>query len=364
LYVNGALITEHGDFNPYIRQGQEEVDATAWWKEGRNEVKVALPEGRGEVLVDGVVEYADGGRTVFCTGTDWRDEQGQEPLVYHEAVLQFAETETLWISPRPHPLKDVGWLMPDSAPVSEPLPFLADPSAIGKPVWLRFPLPAGATEMSLRCAGRARAWLNGAEIALRGGKAAFPPQQAGAAMAIRIEPAGTESEAAVLTGPIRFRTAAVRGELGDWRTALCLPHHSGAVEYETTFDTDGAGRIWLDLGHVRGTAEAWIDGKPLGVRLWRPYRYAGSVSDAGKHRLRIRVTNTLGAHYEVGRPSAVVGANNAVMYWTNRDESAWRPVFPAGGLFGPVRLSADFQTGGSRHDHQPEDAENIVRRGL
>lgn len=343
LHVNGTMVTEHGDFNPYIRQGQEEVDATAWWKEGRNEVKVTLPEGRGEVLVDGIVEYEDGGRTVFCTGTDWRDEQGREPLVYHEAVLQFAETETLWISPRPHPLKDVGWLMPESAPASEPLPFLADPSVIGRPVWLRFPLPAGAAEMTLRCAGRARAWLNGAEIALRGGKAEFPPQPAGAIMAIRIEPAGAESEAAVLKGPIRFRTAKVRGELGDWRTALCLPHHSGAVEYETTFETDARGRITLDLGHVRGTAEVWIDGRPLGVRLWRPYRYACGELPAGSHRLRVRVTNTLGAHYEIGRPSAVVGANNAVMYWTNKDQSAWRPVFPAGGLFGPVRLAAESE---------------------
>ncbi|WP_337913176.1 hypothetical protein [Cohnella zeiphila] len=341
LCVNGTMLTEHGDFNPYIRQGQEEVDASAWWKEGLNEVKVTLPEGQGEVLIDGVVEFEDGGRTVFCTGTDWRDERGGEPLVYHEAVLQFAETETLWIAPRPHPLKDVGWLMPESAPEIDPLPFLADPSAIGKPVWLRFPLPAGAAEMTLRCTGRARAWLNGAEIPLRGGKAEFPPQPAGTTMAIRVEPAGAESEAAVLTGPIRFRTAKVQGELGDWRTALNLPHHSGAVEYETTFETDGRGRIALDLGHVRGTAEVWIDGKPLGVRLWRPYRYASRELEAGSHRMRVRVTNTLGAHYEVGRPSAVVGANNAVMYWTHRDQSAWRPVFPAGGLFGPVRLAAE-----------------------
>ncbi len=338
LQVNGTAVTEHGDFNPYIRQGQEEVDVTLWWRSGGNELKVVLPEGHGEVLIDGVVEYGDGGQELFCSEEDWRDEQGNPALVYHEAVLQFAETETLWITQRRHPLKDVEWLMPVPEPSSAPLPFNCNPSAIGRAVWLRFPLPAGACEMKLQTAAIARAWLNGEAVALHEGKAVFAPQQAGAVMALRLEPAGAETEAAVLTGPIRFRTAEVNGALGDWRTALHLPHHSGAVEYEQVFHTDTAGVFALDLGHVRGTAQVWIDGTDAGARLWRPYRYVLGRLEPGMHRLRIRVTNTLGAFYETGRPSAVVGANQAIMYWSKKDETAWQPVFPAGGLFGPVML--------------------------
>jgi hypothetical protein len=339
LYVNGAKITEHGDFNPYIRQGQEEVDVTAWLREGSNEIKVALPEGKGEVLLDGIVEFADGSRDVFCTETDWRDERGLAPLIYHEAVLQFAETETLWISARPHPLRDVGWLMPESVPSDPPLPFVLDPAAVGRPVWLRFPLPAGACGMTVRHTGRARLWLGGAELELNGGRVEFAPQPAGALAALRIEPSGSETEAAVLTGPIRFTTAAVPGALGDWRTALCLPHHSGAVEYETTFATTAASAcVTVDLGHVRGTAELWIDGRPCGIRLWRPYRYACAELAAGTHRLRIRATNTLGAHYELGRPSANVGGNPAVMYWDGKAVAGHASAYAAGGMYGPVRI--------------------------
>ncbi|WP_080835530.1 hypothetical protein [Cohnella massiliensis] len=349
LQLNGATVTEHGDFNPYIRQGQEEVDLTPYWRDGDNEVAFVLPEGAGEVFADGRIELPDGGVIPFCTGLDWRDEKGEEPLVLHSSVLQFAETESLWLNPRPHPLPGVGWLMPESAPERAPLPFANDPEAIGKPVWLRFPLPVGACGMRIAALGRARAWVGGVEIPVADGFAAFPPRAAGTAAAVRIEPAGMPTEAAVLAEPIRFDVVPFRGALGDWRTALHLPHHSGAVEYETTLDVPAAAAGVLDLGHVRGTAEVWLDGEPLGVRVWRPYRFALGALAQGARRLRIRVTNTLGTFYEYGRPTSLVGANPAVTYWGRTDRPEWRAAFPSGGLYGPVRVAWI-------KDEKPEDA--------
>jgi hypothetical protein len=344
LFVNGTKVTEHGDFNPYIRQGQEEVDVTSLWKDGENEIKFILPEGEGEVLADGVIEFFSGEEIEFCTGEDWHDEEGNPPEILHEAVLQFAETETLWIKHRPHPLPNVGWLLPEAVPEPKPLPFQYDISKLAQPIWIRFPLPAGANKMKLSCDGDYRVWINGEEKPVSNNTVLFTPQLAGVIAALRIVPSGPCSEGDALLEPIRFETAPVAGELGDWRTKLALPHHSGVVEYERKIDLNGSDKAVLDLGHIRGTAEVWLDGKPLGVRAWRPYRFnLGNELAQGQHDLRIRVTNTLGTHYEVGRPSSNVGGSldSKVSYWNFEEKQIqenWSNLFASGGLYGPVRL--------------------------
>src|SRR5699024_6347252 len=120
--------------------------------------------------------------------------------------------------------------------------------------------------------------------------------------------------------PPRFEVSYANGKLGDWRSELHLPHHSGAVEYVKSFSVGEPSEVVFDLGHIRGTAEVWIDGENVGSRAWRPYYFlSGKTLSRGDHELRIRVTNTLGAHYEVGRPSYVVGGEP--LYWNEDDES-------------------------------------------
>jgi hypothetical protein len=341
LFVNGEQVLEHGDFNPYIRQGQEELDLTHLWRQGENEIKFMLPEGVGEVFADGIIEPAVGEEISFCTGEDWLDEQGCAPDILHDAVLQFAETESLWIKGRAHPLPGVGWLMPDSVPDPEPLSFHRDPSEVGKAIWLRYSLPVGANRMKLLCAGKSRIWIEGQEITVRNGVANFPPQPAHAQVAVRIEPYGISSDAGVLLAPVRYETTSAAGSLGDWRAALNVPHHSGAVEYETSIELRGTGQAVLDLGHVRGTAECWLNGQSLGVRAWRPYQFElGDFLPAAGYVLRIRVTNTLGTHYEVGRPSSNVGGSTdpKITYWEPSISPTVQDDFASGGLYGPVRI--------------------------
>lgn len=49
----------------------------------------------------------------------------------------------------------------------------------------------------------------------------------------------------------------------------------------------------VDLGEVFETAEAWLDGAPLGVRLAPPYRFAAGDLAAGAHELTVEVVNTV-----------------------------------------------------------------------
>ncbi len=73
-----------------------------------------------------------------------------------------------------------------------------------------------------------------------------------------------------------------------------LPRFSGTMRYRATVSLTSADTV-LDLGEVGETAEVFLNGKPVGVRLFPPYRLA--IADAvreGDNDLEILVTNTLG----------------------------------------------------------------------
>lgn len=102
-----------------------------------------------------------------------------------------------------------------------------------------------------------------------------------------------------------------------------LPRFSGTIRYRCRFDAapvPAGSRAVLDLGEVHETAEAWLNGTRLGVRICPPYRFdAGSALASGSNDLAIEVTNTLvHAHGDNGLDRAM-------------------PVDPSG-LVGPVRL--------------------------
>ena len=55
----------------------------------------------------------------------------------------------------------------------------------------------------------------------------------------------------------------------------------------------------LHLGYVREIARVFVNGKDLGVTLWRPYRYdiTGNLHD-GENTITIMVTNSMANTYE------------------------------------------------------------------
>lgn len=113
--------------------------------------------------------------------------------------------------------------------------------------------------------------------------------------------------------------------LGNVAVPRKLPRFSGTIRYRCRFaapqQAPGA-RVVLDLGEVHETAEAWLNGRRLGVRICPPYRFDVRDALAGENDLAIEVTNTLvHAHGDNGLDRAM-------------------PVDPSG-LVGPVRLRTD-----------------------
>jgi Glycosyl hydrolases family 2, sugar binding domain. len=94
----------------------------------------------------------------------------------------------------------------------------------------------------------------------------------------------------------RFETWGSLTALTNMSAPDALPRFSGTFRYETEFEWNGSvgAPSWLDLGHVYETAEAWLNGEPVGVRLCPPYRMelAGALRQ-GVNKLVVEVTNTL-----------------------------------------------------------------------
>ena len=112
--------------------------------------------------------------------------------------------------------------------------------------------------------------------------------------------------------------------LGDTRPRMYTAHSGHDVAQVLELDAaDVHRKTELDLGHVLVAAELLVNGKSVGVRLARPFRFdlTGSLR-AGKNTIEVRVANTIAPHYTVTRNAHNLGPT-------------------ASGLIGPVRLFQD-----------------------
>jgi len=125
--------------------------------------------------------------------------------------------------------------------------------------------------------------------------------------------------------------------LGDWSNIVGVDF-SGSGVYKTNFKAPkNEGVICLDLGDVRYSCEAFLNGKSLGVRTMSPFTYEINAIDLDDdNTLEVRVTNT--------------GANE---YYYTKSFDKWQPwqlttyaktqnLFHkdslSGGLCGPVKI--------------------------
>lgn len=101
----------------------------------------------------------------------------------------------------------------------------------------------------------------------------------------------------------------------DW-SEWDLDSFSGVLTYQTEFDCSSVGQaVTLDLGDVFVSASVFVNGKPVGRRLWPPYSF--DVTPAirpGVNKIEIVVANLLNNCYGDARPSGLLGPVKVIVH--------------------------------------------------
>jgi len=98
-------------------------------------------------------------------------------------------------------------------------------------------------------------------------------------------------------------------DLTPWESWLELPENfSGLLDYTKTVTLpEFSGPLTLELGKVNHFAEVWVNGKPLGARLWPPHTFRTDAFHAGENELSVRVGNLVNNNYGMDSPSGLTG---------------------------------------------------------
>lgn len=138
-------------------------------------------------------------------------------------------------------------------------------------------------------------------------------------------------------------------DLTDWTAhpVEAVRYFSGVATYESTFRWDPAKvpdqtAVWLDLGTVKEIAEVILNGKSLGQRWCKPYRYdLSGLVQPGENKLLVKVANLLNNRM-VGdhrRPRESRRTHSNITKGPNAWTRPWAEVaLKSSGLLGPVRL--------------------------
>lgn len=329
ILVNGEEIGRQGGFDPYESTARVQPYAVKSFHLGANEVAVEMQDqGRpAALLVDARVDGPGGSSITLISGADWQVQRdGGAPMPVQLRRRQWLDPAWSHLWRRPHPLPGAAWI--EDTPADDTV-WPVVPDAFGgrsRVEWFRWVLPPGAVEMELPVAGQARLWVNGEEVTIADGRALLPgPEAIRRTAVLRVLPERGRSGGGVFTGPITYTLGPGRMELGAWGEQG-LEAYSGGIRYRTAFSLDAVpmGPVELDLGRVRGTAEVWINGQPMGSCIWSPYRVdiSGAVQ-VGENTVEVLVLNTLGPYLRAVSPTHFV-----------------LPGQEISGLFGPVRVLA------------------------
>jgi len=343
LWVNGHFLGEgkidhqkvtlhRYEIGSYLQQGENNIAVRAW-TEG----------GAAGLLVYAEIVLKNGSKLVIVSDPSWRTnawEFGREPsnwmeLNYDDRQWKHAQTqgippmapwgkvEGLPENEAPHPLPRAEWLEGKPEREFDP-PFEPFPEKRKRTCWLRFAVPPGAISMRLKVKGKLWVFVDGKEVTPRSdGSYPLPePEKERRIAAIRLEPDLGYPESAAVLEPVTFEVSKGKMGLGAWadRGLSC---YSGGIAYEKTFTVEETEGEWLlDLGKVRGTAEVWLNGEKIGVRVWAPFKFnlTGKLKP-GENHLKVIVYSSLGPHYSEAIPTPYLfGEQNLA------------------GLFGPVTL--------------------------
>ena len=334
IRINGKLLADQGNFDPYFTSRAERYDIASFLKTGANRIEIEARDHGHPVglLLDGLVVLEDGREITFVSDTSFATAPDTPARILPGPARGYmGDPATLLLRPRPHPLPFGGWLLdqpPWPAPFDKLVYSISDTAP--PPGWFRFRVPPGATAMALATPGEVALYVNGHETpVVQAGSdrvtAQLPePDAPVRTAALRIQSIAGFEQGAALLGPMTFEVGQGAIPLGSW-DELGLPHYCGGMHYvaEVPLHERGASRIILDLGRVRGSADVMVNGVPCGTRVWHPYRFdITEAVKAGPNQIDIRIFNTLGPHFAIGHPGGHVFKNHTVS-----------------GLFGPVSVN-------------------------
>lgn len=322
--VNGVEIGRQGGFDPYHSPARVQPYPVSNFRQGRNRIELETQDvGRkAAVLADGVAVSVDGQRFTWSSGPGWQVSRDGAPAVpvplrrrqWADMMYDFVNSIFVDMDPafshlwrRPHPLPQAAWL--EDKPADETVVAVeADPFGGSTRVeWLCWKVPPGAQKMDIPIAGRARIWIDGVEHDISGQSVVYlgdAPTSARTAV-MRVEPARGCSGGRLLRGPVSYQTGEGRMRLGLWANHG-LENYSGGLRYRTHIQLDSPlqGRLWLELGRVRGTAEVWVNGRSAGVRVLSPYRFdVTALLQGGENQVEVLVLNTLAPYLNTQSPT-------------------------------------------------------------
>ncbi|MFN3981680.1 MAG: glycosylhydrolase-like jelly roll fold domain-containing protein, partial [Caldilinea sp.] len=280
---------------------------------------------KAAMLADGVAISADGQRFTWSSGPAWQVSRDRAPATpvqlrrrqWADMMYDFVNAIFVDMDPafshlwrRPHPLPQAAWL--EDQPADDTVVAVeTDPLGGATRVeWLRWRLPPGVQELNIPIVGRARIWIDGVEHEITEQGVVHPGDAPTAARVavMRVETTRGNSGGRLLHGPVSYRTGEGRMRFGLW-AEQGLESYAGGIRYRRGVHLEARpqGKVWLDLGRVRGTAEVWVNGRAACVRVLSPYRFdVTALLQVGENQVEVLVLNTLAPYLKVQSPTFYV----------------------------------------------------------
>lgn len=347
VYLDGQLLGRQGGFDPYAISIRVQPYDLPPLGAGPHEIVVEVTDigaavatffgASTSVLVDVQARLQDGAQFELISDEHWQvSRDGGEFVPVAIQAEQSGDPAFSHLRRRPHPLPRAAWLEgPQPAVVLDVEPDAGwDAADDGHEQWFEWLIPPGAHTMRipLARARRVELWVDGKATAPGAMPGAAPDvvvaldspvEGACAARRALLRLHGGAEGGAAFRGPIEYTFGAGLLDTVDWGDQG-LESYSGAMRLRRTIVLDGPrpDGATLDLGRVRGTVEAHVNGVKVGERFMSPYRFdVTSALRAGENTIELIVTNTLGPYLQSWSPTQMIYSGQL-----------------KSGVLGPVRL--------------------------
>lgn len=322
LFVNGVKIEE--EIGPWAKwEHPESINITTHLRAGENVIAAwAQDLGAEEGFVLTMkARQSDGTEFELVTDGSWKgsdvEQEGWEQVRFNDSRWQVVKVlGQMGTAPWGLvPVKNVGMVTEPrrKLAIDLPSPYLEcfnevsdivydiKPQAAKRIGWYRFTAPPGLRQLSLNTVAKAGVWVDGVPAEVRDDTAYVAKAPSGiSTVTIRLEMEPGAYGGAAFVLPIGLTLEGGTIQVGEW-AKYGLPTYSGIGVYKQKVGFTAAQlqrHIVLDLGQVLVAAEVLVNGKPVGVRLARPFKFdLTRFVKEGENTLEVRVANTIAPHY-------------------------------------------------------------------